>query len=395
LKWITTRFYVQQERIHNDRHYLAGGLIHRGALTEQERLAAVYIRNRFRESVSDVEVDEFRAIENPFYLFASYYCEFLVVAVIAVWWPRAALCYGACVLLTYLAEFLGFPLFSRLLPHFQSQNVVARFLADEPHYLFIVAAHYDSGRASPLSRPAVTQWLRPLHLGVVACMVIILATCAVDALHVFGADQPPVHLAVRWGAVGFLLSAAAALFFTALTGEEIRGANCNASGVAALLRLADRFAAQPPLRADVWLTATGGHESWMAGLRHLLTTHALDKKRTFILNVEGVGAGKLHYITGEGMLHVTPSAAPLVEAAEGVAARHDASPARLRAIPSAAHMAFARGYQTMSVMGLDETGVPPHWNWLTDVLTEVDDAAIANAADFCEALLRRLEDSQP
>lgn len=382
---------MPHERIHEDMRYLAGQLLHRGALTEQERLAAVYIRDRFRAYTPDVELDEFKAIENPFYLFASYYAEFLIVAIIAVWWPRAALCYGACVFLAYLAEFMGFQLFSRLMPHFQSQNVIARFLAAEPRRLFIVTAHYDSGRASPLSRPAVTQWLRPLHLAVIVSMVAVLATCAAQALGLFAGEQAPLHLAVRWGAIGFLLSAAAALFHTSMSGEEIRGANCNASGVAALLRLAERYAAEPPMTADIWLVATGGHESWMAGMRHLLTTHSLDKKHTFLLNIEGVGTGTLHYLTAEGMLHVSPSARPLVEAAEAVDGPFGAYPGRLRAVPSAAHMALARGYQAMTVMGLDETGLPAHWNWLTDVLTEVDDEAIANAADFCEALLRRLE----
>ncbi|MBP8129104.1 MAG: M28 family peptidase [Candidatus Hydrogenedentes bacterium] len=385
------RYYVQHERIHEDMRYLAGQLLHRGALTEQERQAAVYIRDRFRSYTPDVEMDEFKAIENPFYLFASYYAEFLVVTIIAVWWPRVGLCYGACVFLAYIAEFMGFPLFSRFLPHFQSQNVIARFLAAEPRSLFVVTAHYDSGRASPVSRPAITLWLRPLHLAVIVSMLAILATCAIQALGVFADAAIPMHLAVRWGAVGLLLSAAAALFHTSMSGEEIRGANCNASGVAALLRLAERYAAEPPDTADVWLVATGGHESWMAGMRHLLTSHSLDKSRVFILNIEGVGAGGLHYLTEEGMLRMGPSAQPMIEAAGNVRDAFDARPGTLRAVPSAAHMAIARGYQAMTVMGLDETGLPPHWNWLTDVLTAVDDAAIANASDFCEALLRRLE----
>lgn len=373
--------------------FLAGELLHRSALTEEEHRAAEYIRARFNEYTPDVETDPFRSIENPFYVFASYYGEFLVVAVLAIWWPRIALCYGGLVLLAYLAEFMGYPVFSRFLPHFESQNVVARFLGTQPKATIIVTAHYDSGRASPISRPGVTQLLRVLHLVVIGCMVTVMTTCAVDALHFFNLDMPPLHEHVRWTAVGVLLSAALALFYASASGEEIRGANYNASGVAAMLRLAHSLASQPLETADVWLAATGSNETWMAGMRHLLSTHALDKKHTYILNIEGVGAGQLHYLTAEGMLQLERASSPMLSAAAEVDGPFGATPGCLRAVPTAAHAAMARGLHTLTVIGLDESGLPAHWNRHTDLLTEVDDEAIANAAGFCEALLRKLERS--
>lgn len=380
-------------QIHEDMRFLAGELLHRSALTEEEHRAAEYIRARFNEYTPDVEIDPFRSIENPFYVFASYYGEFLVVAVLAIWWPRVALCYGGLVLLAYLAEFMGYPVFSRFLPHFESQNVIARFLGTQPQATIIVTAHYDSGRASPLSQPGVTQLLRLLHLVVIGCMVTVMATCAVDALHFVHEDMPPLHEHVRWTAVGVLLSAALALFYASVSGEDVRGANYNASGVAALLRLAEALAAQRLEKADVWLAATGSNETWMAGMRHLLATHALDKKHTYILNIEGVGAGQLHYLTAEGMLHVERASWPMILAAEEADGPFGAKPGCLRAVPTASHAAMARGFHALTVIGLDEAGMPAHWNCLTDLLTEVDDEAIANAAGFCDALLRKLESS--
>lgn len=371
--------------------FLAGELLHRGALTEEERRAAEYIRSRFNEYTPDVEIDAFRSIENPFYVFASYYGEFLVVAVLAIWWPRVALCYGGFVFLAYLAEFMGYPVFSRFLPRFESQNVIARFLGTQPKATIIVTAHYDSGRASPLTRPEVARLLRLLHLVVIGCMATVLATCAVDALHFFNTDLPPLHQHVRWTAVGVLLSAALALFYGSASSEDVRGANYNASGVAALLRLAEAFAGQPVEKADVWLAATGSNETWMAGMRHLLSTHALDKKHTFLLNIEGVGAGQLHYLTAEGMLYIERASWPILCAAEEVDGPFGAKPGCLRAVPSASHMAMARGFHALTVIGLDDSGMPAHWNWHTDLLTEVDDEAIANASGFCEAILRKLE----
>jgi hypothetical protein len=41
-------------------------------------------------------------------------------------------------------------------------------------------------------------------------------------------------------------------------------------------------------------------------------------------------------------------------------------------------------------MGLDERGLPPHWNQISDRVTAVDEKTIARAADFSEALIRKL-----
>lgn len=371
--------------------YLAGELLHRGALTDGERQAAAYVRNRLREHTSDVEVDSFKAIENPFYLFGSYYAEFVVVALVSIWWPRVALCYGGIVMLSYLAEFLGFGVFSRFLPQFQSQNVIARFLGLQPRHVFIITAHYDSGMASPLSRPEVLQWLRPVHLCLLGCMATVLATCAVEALSMMEFGEPRVYLVLRWAAVAVLASAAVLLFYASASREDARGANNNASGVAALLRLAERFAEKPIDQADVWLVATGGNDAWMAGMRHLFSSHSLDKARTYVLNVESIGAGALHYLVQEGMLVRMPADSDLVVAAEDVDGPHDARPGVLDAVPTAGSVALARGYKALTVIGLDGDSLPEHWHWLTDVLTEVDDAGIANAAAFCEALVRRLD----
>ena len=44
---------------------------------------------------ADTEIDDFFCMDSPQYLFASYYAEFSVVSLVAIWWPRIALCYGA------------------------------------------------------------------------------------------------------------------------------------------------------------------------------------------------------------------------------------------------------------------------------------------------------------
>ena len=382
---------MQVEQIHEDLMYLAGKLLHRGAQTEDERSAAQFIRRRLLEYTPDVEMDNFQTIENYPYLFASYYSEFFVVGILAIWWPAVGLVYGLGAFIAYLVEFMGYRAFSRLLPQFESQNVIARFPAENPRELYIVTAHYDSGCASPLTDPDVVPWLRPLHLGILACMMVVLSTCAVDTIGLFQNTEQPITDYVRWGAIGYLLCASVLMFYSASQGEDIRGANVNASGVTALLRLGERFSAAPLEGADVWLVATGSHEAWMSGIRHFLSTQKLDKRHTHILNIEGIGAGNLRYLTGEGMLHRSASSRAMLSAAGGAAERFAAEPAELRAIPSAAHIPLARGHKTLTLMGLDEEGLPPHWNAISDRVTVVSEEDIARAADFGEAILRNLD----
>jgi len=382
---------VSLERIRDDLMFLAGRLLHRSAQTDEERRAAEFIRQRLKTYTPDVEVDDFHCIDNYFFLFGSYFAEFGVVALLAVWWPAFAAAYGACVFLMYLAEFMGYRVLARFLPHFESQNVAARLHAPKPDNLFVVTAYYDSGCACPLSHPAVVPWLRLIHLLLLLCMVVVVATCATDALGLFSGTDYPHSVYIRWTAAAVLICAALAAFYASTQTEHVRGANSNASGAAALLRLAEHLSEAPLQNADVWLVATGSHEAWMSGVRHFLTSHKLDKAHTYILNIESVGAGDLRYCSAEGLLSPAHGDRRMREAADAVAPDYGLTPAKLRAIPSEAHVPLSRGYKTLSIIGLDQTGLPPHWNCISDRVTEVDEIKVAAAADCAEALLRRLE----
>lgn len=379
-----------EEQTHADLMYLAARLLHRGAQTEEEAQASSYIFGRFRERTPDVFKDSFTSIDNPLYLFASYYAEFLFVCLIAFWVPAGAAVYGAAVFCCYLAEFLGFNVLSRFLLQYETQNVVARFLAPRPKAVFIVTAHYDSGFASPVTQEGWVRWLRPAHLIVLASMAMIVATCAAEAVAGFNGVEAGLIPYARGGALIVLLAAAGLMFHSSGNTEEVRGANCNASGTCALLRLADRLAKEPIDTADVWLVATGSNESWMAGMRHALTASSLDKQHTYVLNMESVGAGELTYTTGEGMVLDMPCSKAMVAAATAVSEKHPVKAGHLRSVPGATQVALARGFQAMSVVGLDEHGCPPRWNSVSDLITGVDRTQILHAADFTEAVLREL-----
>lgn len=369
-------------RIQADMQALAGRLHHRRPNTSMERAAAEYVHERLKPLAHTVEMDDFYSIDSPSMVFASYYAEFTIISLLAIWWPLIAFGYGAGVFIVYLAEFSGYRVMSRFVPQFETQNVLARVLAARPLCTIVVMAHYDSGARGGLMPQRFRRWLPWLHRGILVCMLAVIASCGVEALH--GGISPESYTPyVRWGAAFILLAAATALPVNEWLGEPTRGANDNASGVAALLAVAERLSEQPIETADVHFVATGANNTWMSGARQFVAGHGFDRETTFYLNLDSIGIGPPCYSVREGMLVSHRCGRDLVRAAEQARAAHGASPRCIRAASWDSLVALAHGYQAMSVTG---AGEPEEY----DRLVGVEYPAIARAADFAEDLLRRL-----
>lgn len=376
-----------EAQIRRDMQYLAGTLPHRGAYTENEKAAAEYLRDRLAQHTPDVEVDEFTSIESYYYFFASYYGEYFFVALVALWWPTPAFIYGVVVFLLYLGEFTSYRLAARLLPQFESQNVVGRFLAVRPSRLIVITANYDSPKESLLSF-VLRRRLRPLHMGVVICMMTVLLSIAVDAFLAPADTGFHVHIAMRWAAVACLICAALACLLHERTGEFSSGAVDNAGGVATLLALARRFdeGGLPP-DTEVWLVATGAKDAWMSGMYHFIRSHRLDRETTYFLHLDRIHSRNLRYAQGEGLLHWFPCSKEMLAAARRVAAGHRAAPSRERGMPSDALVTLARGYKALRITS-HEDARPERLPEPPDGLARVDFGAVADAVDFVEATVR-------
>jgi hypothetical protein len=383
---------VAYEQIIEDLENLAGRLGHRGANTESERLAAEYIARRMRVYAPDVVQDPFDSIDSWALLFSAYYFEFLIVTLVALFFPWVALVYGLFVFIAYLAEFTGYHFLTRFLPQYASQNVMGRLLADRPKRLVVVTAYYDSPPVSWLSDPRVAPWLRWIHLGLVSCMAVVVTACAVEALGLAGGLSLGLLQSLRWAAVACLATAGALLLVNERASQPSRGAVSNASGVAALLALAERLHAAPLEETEVVLLATGSHAAGLNGIHHFLRYQDLDQELTYFLNLSAVGAGELRYTTGEGMLYVFGTAREWLQAAGAHAGAFEITPMRLTAWPTDMLVPLARGYKCMSVLGIDRRGVPMGLGE-ADRVDNADAGRVQRAVDFAEAVVRQLEAS--
>jgi len=110
-----------------------------------------------------------------------------------------------------------------------------------------------------------------------------------------------------WGASFALagLMVAFGLGFTALSwGRGFSpGANDNASGVAVVLALAERFAARRPKHLSLLYVLFTAEEVGLVGSKRFANGWPLDKKRTYAINLDMVGCGdRLYYVRGSSTL---------------------------------------------------------------------------------------------
>lgn len=62
----------------------------------------------------------------------------------------------------------------------------------------------------------------------------------------------------------------------------------------------------------------------------------------------------------------------------------------MRAVPTGAYIPLMREMKAMTVMGLDENGLPPHWNQISDRVMEVEEKSIAQVSSFADDFIREL-----
>lgn len=378
---------MRRSSIQNDIQYLAGFLPHRGPNTQNERKAAEYILDRMRSYAPQAIVDEFYSLDSPHLLLGSFYAEFLFVALIAMWFPWIAFVYGTSVFLLYAFETNGYAILSRLLPQYESQNVLAQFLADRPERLVIVAAPYDAPRATPLHSPEAGKWIPWVHAVLALCMFAVVGSCLVEGMGVGAPNGFRYDLLVRWGAAGVLAALGGGLLLLDFAADFLPGANDNASGAAALLALTERLSEAPLHNADVWVVGLGSVHGWMGGFRHLLRQVATDEQPVHLLLLSRVGEDGLRYRLpasgGPGRL--------FPQAVRSTTQAAESAPSRNHAWPDCAALASHRGIDTIEITSCRKPSGPRTHTPAADSPWGVNGDTVAEAVRFSESLLRSLD----
>lgn len=273
-----------------------------------------------------------------------------------------------------------------------TQNVTSPGAKPGAKNRVILTAHHDAGYGGLLyARPRRNRRRRPSPFARLAGPLDILFWASIAALVaavvrlVTGTDASVMTI-VQFALTVVLAAYVALLLDSALAGV-VPGASGNASGVAALLEVARRLDQLPPFHLDVWVVFTGAKEGFGLGMRQWLKEHTedVDPRYTYFINIDTVGNGDMHHVTGEGF---------------GLMYRHDRRLIRLcESIGSKPYVwrlgtdgviPLMRGFPTITLCSL-RAGRIPNFHAKSDTPENVEPEAVDRAIDYVEELVRRMD----
>jgi hypothetical protein len=195
---------------------------------------------------------------------------------------------------------------------------------------------------------------------------------------------------LRWPARA-LLAFATALSLQVARGATVPGASDNATGVAAVLALVARLAANPLPGVEVVVVLPGSEESGMGGMRAWIEGEGagLDPATTLVLGLDTLGAGEPIVLSAEGPLWKVRYGASELGLADAAAARAGLpAPRRFRlggwTDPVLARLA---GLPTLSLLSLRGNSFSDY-HLPTDTPDRVDWASVDACLALAEAVAR-------
>jgi Peptidase family M28 len=361
--------------------------------SDAERRAARHLAERLRELGREVRTEPIAIWPRWPLTHVVHAVAGIAGSVLAVGSPLA----GAIVLLVVAVSAFGdltgvLPLLRRATGRRASQNVVSPEDGGRPGTLVLVA-HYDAGRSGfafgHLGRLRVGPF-EPFFWA-----LLVLLACAV--LRLVGADATPVTV-VQYLATIVLIVSVPLLADVALSGV-VPGANDNASGVAAVLGLAERYGGDLD-HFDVWVLLTGAEEGMELGMRAFLRAHrrALPRGTTAFLCVDEVGHGTVRYARREGYVLGQRHNRALVELCDQIAEEDDAGDRRYGArslasrTASDAYAARAAGYPAVSVTCRGARDGAPYHHLPGDTVENLDPDSLERAFGFCSELIELIDE---
>jgi Peptidase family M28 len=340
----------------------------RASASPAERSSAEWIAGRLREAdAADVRLESFRYQAT----YAGAHAVHVAAGLLAArrgGWAGAALAAGALASLELEASGRA-QWVRRLLPATDGTNVVARIpAAGEARGTVVLVAHHDAARTGLSWDPRLVALgakpgIMPPRLGLVG------AALALAAL--------PVRPARRLGAA--LLWLVLASYADIATSRTVPGANDNATGVAALLALAERFAADPLPQTEVVLLAPGCEESGMGGMAAGLGSDPLSGPDSrgltpLVVSLDTLGSGTPIVLEAEATLFPHGYRRQDLDLADAGARRAGLEPPerwRAGAWTDAILARFA-GLPALSLLSVGPDGIYTNWHLPSDTADRVD-----------------------
>jgi len=369
-------------------------LPHRGATTKEEKQAADLLKQNLTTLNIPADLESFRATSSYSWEVILFSVTMIAGLLISPWLSKLG---AALVLLgfwSYTRHFMGnSTIFTPFIPKKKSQNVVAKIAAPKESVKnIILMAHYDSARASAVFAPSMVKNFRQSFL----------LNTFVSIVSIFWA-----FLGEYWGWSFWFKISCIGLAVVHLINVTIHihreifhkfvpGINDNASGVAAIFGVLEVLKRHPLKKSNLWIALTGCEEAGIQGAKAFHHQHWADlpAENSVLVNLDNIGLGNLHYVTGEGMLLYYNYDETLIQDCRELTQLPQYSkikPLEYRRAYFDALVFAQHSYPSTTLIALDDQNLIPNWHWYTDTLENIDESVIQTAVDFTTDLIRKID----
>ena len=279
-------------------------------------------------------------------------------------------------------------------------NVVARCGDLGAERTLVVLAHHDAAPTGRIFDDRAQVWFGQRFPGILeridTSLPLWWALLAPPAAVSVGAARGKRDL-LSAGVAGSVI--AAAIFADIARSPIVPGANDNLSAVAVLVALAERLRANPLHGLRVLLVSCGAEEVIQGGIYGFAARHfsALDRERTWFLNLETVGSPALVLLEGEGPVVMEDyhdrSFRDLVARAADDAGASLRRGMRARASTDAVIPSRA-SYPTATLASMDRYKTLSNYHQMTDTPENLDYTTVRQALVVAEATARELAANQ-
>ena len=367
--------------------------------TDAERRAAGHLAERLRSLGRETEVEPASIYPNYPIAHAIHALIGIVGSVLSVYTPVVGV---VLVLFATVSAFGDLTatlyLVRRLTGRRASQNVTSKETGDK-RGVVILTAHYDAARTGAVfgrravERRATFGKLIRRGLGAFEPFFWSLALILVcTLLRLVGFDGTGLTI-VQFIPTVVLIASVPLLIDIALS-DVVPGASDNASGVATVLRLAERYGGK--LRHfDLWVVFPGAEEGLLLGMREWMGKHRreLDPETTVFLNVDIAGNGTVRWIEKEGFVMGLRYHPTLVELCEEIAEEIGDGRGMVSRNGTDALIPRSAGFPAITITARNALDYAPNWHQPTDTPDRIELEALERTYEFCCALLERLDAS--
>ncbi len=372
-------------------------LPHRGATTKEERSAAQFLGNALKEMGIKESLDSFKAISSYSWEVILFSLFMMAGILMSPWVSFLGTAFVLIGFWSFFRHFMGRTTpFTPFILKRKSQNVIGQItpVSGDSKRNLILMAHYDSARASMIFSPSMVKSFRKNFVfnTVVSAVTIPWAFLGQYWASFWWFKLICILLALNQLANIFIH------IYREIAHKFVPDINDNGSGVAAIFEILNDLKKHLLQNTDLWILFTGCEEAGIQGAKHFIDDYKsdLDPENTYVINIDNIGKGNLHYVTGEGMLLFWKYDETIIDKCAAITSLSRFSkiqPLEYRRAYFDA-LAFAQqGYPCTTLIALDDDGNIPNWHWYTDTIENIEYETIQLAVDFSLELIRQIEAS--